>query len=477
MSNQLSGDKQNADKVIQYVPGNPAPTDPKAQIPDSALGPYDKNVKDKYVSLGKGGVIELGFPQAFSNSGNSDSDLQIYEVGPDVEDTFVEIRPTTQTLPLLDPAKDADKDGFFEVGKVPGGTSLIDIDAFFPGFNPDQLTFDAVQLTDDPNEGATKGGTVGADIDAVEVVTKDTDYDIVLDLSDPSVASNTKLQDLIQKAADFWEGIITKNIPFVNDTEVGFIDDLKIKVTINPNHDLNSLAIKSLANTGNYRLRDPLTGLTSIDIDPLTGKPLSSFDHLPYYAEIIINPDTLAKRPYYVLQTLQHEIGHAIGFNSAVLEAKQLIKELDPSTRVTFTDSKTGTSTTLASYGFTGTKALDEYHKLGGPTSHKSVPLEDIEVDPTTKKPIKSPGHWKESVFPDSNDLTFDELLVKSFKGDELMSVETPDTQDAYVSKVTLGAFEDLGFNVDMTQATEELKVFTGSLWWSGGNPLFDIPY
>ena len=69
------------------------------------------------------------------------------------EDTSVEIRPTAQTLPLLDPAKDADKDGFFEVGKVLGGTSLIDIDAFFPGFKPDQLTFDAVQLTDDPNEG------------------------------------------------------------------------------------------------------------------------------------------------------------------------------------------------------------------------------------------------------------------------------------------------------------------------------------
>jgi len=78
----------------------------------------------------------------------------VFEVGPNVEDTFVDIS----------------KDGvtWSSIGKVFGSTAGIDIDAF--GFTlADQFGF--VRLTDDPNEGGGgSGGSVGADIDAVGAI-------------------------------------------------------------------------------------------------------------------------------------------------------------------------------------------------------------------------------------------------------------------------------------------------------------------
>jgi hypothetical protein len=77
----------------------------------------------------------------------------VFEVGSDVEDTFVEI------------SKDGQE--WHSVGKVFGATDSIDIDAF--GFTPsDEFSF--VRLTDDPDEGGTTGETPGADIDAVGAI-------------------------------------------------------------------------------------------------------------------------------------------------------------------------------------------------------------------------------------------------------------------------------------------------------------------
>jgi len=107
-----------------------------------------------YVSLGDGGAITLEFiDNRLTGSGDAKLDLWIFEIGPDVEDTFVAIS----------------RDGvqFFNVGKVFGATSGIDIDAF--GFGTaDRFRF--VRLIDDTNEGAQSGVTVGADIDAVGAI-------------------------------------------------------------------------------------------------------------------------------------------------------------------------------------------------------------------------------------------------------------------------------------------------------------------
>jgi hypothetical protein len=107
-----------------------------------------------FVSLGVGGSITVAFTDNFLvGSGSPDVDLWIFEVGPDIEDTFVEIS--------------MDGVNFSNVGKVFGSTFGVDIDAF--GFGPDDR-FSFVRLTDDPAEGEIDGGTVGADIDAIGAI-------------------------------------------------------------------------------------------------------------------------------------------------------------------------------------------------------------------------------------------------------------------------------------------------------------------
>ena len=108
-----------------------------------------------FVSLGDGGSIVLRFvDNKLTGSGTTARDLHIFEVGPDVEATFVDIS----------------KDGttWFSVGAVSGATSSIDIDAFGWGVS-DQ--FEYVRLTDNGSLGGQSGATVGADIDAVGAIT------------------------------------------------------------------------------------------------------------------------------------------------------------------------------------------------------------------------------------------------------------------------------------------------------------------
>jgi hypothetical protein len=140
-----------ADSVTLYAPnivnGQPTAT---ARVASEALG----TPNGAYVSLGDGGSITLAFgDNKLTGSGTAALDLWIFEVGPDVEDTFVEIS----------------KDGvaWSSVGKVAGATSGINIDAF--GFGANDL-FGFVRLTDDTNEGDQTGSTVGADIDAVGAI-------------------------------------------------------------------------------------------------------------------------------------------------------------------------------------------------------------------------------------------------------------------------------------------------------------------
>jgi hypothetical protein len=146
-----------ADKVVSFTPGSPGPTHPDFMDPADALGAPDYpggNNQPGSVSLGNGGTIVLEFTNNILTGSDDDShDLHIFEVGSDVEDTFVEIS--------------ADGINWHAVGKVFGGTSSIDIDAFeFTTADP----FRFVRLTDDPNDGQASGDTVGADIDAVGAI-------------------------------------------------------------------------------------------------------------------------------------------------------------------------------------------------------------------------------------------------------------------------------------------------------------------
>jgi hypothetical protein len=124
-------------------------------VPDFAAAMAAGKPSHGHATLGAGGSITLQFlDNALTGSGNANLDLWIFEVGPDVEDTEVEIS----------------KDGvnWLAVGKVFGATAGIDIDKF--GGAPGDLYF-FVRLTDVASEGQTSGPSHGADIDAVGAIT------------------------------------------------------------------------------------------------------------------------------------------------------------------------------------------------------------------------------------------------------------------------------------------------------------------
>src|SRR5690606_31813701 len=96
-------------------------------------------------------------------------DLFVFEVGPLVEGSFIELRPLgTETEDALIAAgiMDSDQDGFYEFGSIGGSTADVDIDSFFDNPVGNTLFFDAIKITDDNNAGCSTA-TPGADIDGV----------------------------------------------------------------------------------------------------------------------------------------------------------------------------------------------------------------------------------------------------------------------------------------------------------------------
>jgi hypothetical protein len=149
-----------ADAVVSYTPVGPPANAYQGAFNALGIPNYSGPVCSTqagctFVSLGQGGSLTLSFvDNKLTGSGNTDFDLWVFEIGGQVEDTFV----------------DLSKDGslWTSVGKVLGSTSGIDIDAL--GFTQND-EFGFVRLTDDPNEGGGGvGGTVGADIDAVGAI-------------------------------------------------------------------------------------------------------------------------------------------------------------------------------------------------------------------------------------------------------------------------------------------------------------------
>jgi hypothetical protein len=169
-----NGEVSFADAVTSFEPGIVYDEDEMADVPfpaflgaENTLGIpdvtaqtavqcfLDQNQENcNFASLGVGGTLTVEFvDNRLTGSGDTADDLWIYEIGPDIEDTFVEISMDGNT--------------WFDVGVVSGSTKGVDIDAF--GFGPTDM-FRFVRLTDDPDEGNIDGETVGADIDAIAAI-------------------------------------------------------------------------------------------------------------------------------------------------------------------------------------------------------------------------------------------------------------------------------------------------------------------
>ncbi|TAJ73281.1 MAG: PEP-CTERM sorting domain-containing protein [Phenylobacterium sp.] len=152
-----------ADSVVSFVPGAAGIPSAAYLGQSNALGAPNYNGNPScasqaactFLSLGAGGALVLRFDDnVLTGSDDSDFDLWVFEVGPNVEDTTVDLSVDGLT--------------WLSVGSVTGSTRGIDIDAF--GFDATSA-FRYVRLIDVVNEGGTgNGGSVGADIDALGAI-------------------------------------------------------------------------------------------------------------------------------------------------------------------------------------------------------------------------------------------------------------------------------------------------------------------
>jgi|GEM_PF-1348068 len=175
-------------------------------IPEMALGVADDTGipgGDRYVSLGDGGSIKLGFDDnLIINSGDDAPDIWVFEIGSAVESMTVELRAADAiTITELNNAGvlDDNGDGFYAFGSIMGSTSSIDIDELVPVNVMGILKFNAIEITDIPSLGC-ESASPGADIDAVCALSSvsseicdngiDDDLDGFIDCDDPQLAGD-----------------------------------------------------------------------------------------------------------------------------------------------------------------------------------------------------------------------------------------------------------------------------------------------
>jgi len=107
----------------------------------------------------------------------------------------------------------------------------------------------------------------------------------------------------------------------------------------------------------------------------------------------------------------------------------------------------------------------DSYHDIGGNKDHKTVPLEEG----------TSPGHWNEWLFPDDS---WGEGLTGSWSpGDELMTTQPSLGKFPFLSPLTIGAFKDLGFEINQDYKPDMISVYSGEGGTFISNPLFNRTY
>ncbi|WP_179862161.1 OmpA family protein [Longibacter salinarum] len=145
------GEKAFADTVTSFDPGDPM-SKQTAEDGTLALGlpNYERGRGiETAITLGCGGVLELQFTDNVLID-REGPDLHVFEVGPDVEPTFVSVS--------------TDGNEWNEVGGIEGGTASVDISDVADAGD----VFRFVRLTDDGED--CSGNYPGADIDAVGAI-------------------------------------------------------------------------------------------------------------------------------------------------------------------------------------------------------------------------------------------------------------------------------------------------------------------
>lgn len=145
-----------ADSVVDYSRGSGVGAEYRLSEQSLGIPDYARRCRGcDYVSLGNGGSLTLEFTDNWLTGSDDDSlDLWVFEIGIAVEATDIAV------------SRDGLK--WFDVGRVEGATSGLDLDVF--GFGTD-ARFSFVRLTDALDGlGGRSYPSAGADIDAVGAI-------------------------------------------------------------------------------------------------------------------------------------------------------------------------------------------------------------------------------------------------------------------------------------------------------------------
>ena len=288
------------------------------------------------------------------------------------------------------------------------GTAIIGSDfmqrteriTFFPGETTKNFSVPTLRDPVESIEGAENftvivkpiGGTP-SEINSLVVIN---DYVPPLDFQIDFTFSDDAPQSLVTAAglaANLWQSVITGNLPEVNNPIFGTIDDIQISV------QLGLLSGDSDGDGNTLAQGQPLLFRTDA-----TG--------LPYLAQIGVDEADISNPALSTI--MAHEIGHCLGF---------------PTSRgwednVTPLGSDTPTN-------FTGPKAVEQYNLLFGTAAVAAgVPIEQDGGAGTAF------AHWDDETF-----------------GNELMTGTLDFTSTNPLSVITVGAFDDMGYEVNYAAA------------------------
>ena len=222
-------------------------------------------------------------------------------------------------------------------------------------------------------------------------------------------------QIIFNQAVAKWEAIITEDIP-----DDGIIDDLNLDVGLHPFYDadstvLASASLKSERNDDNFVLVEPIS-------------------FLPSSANIEFNKgriDSMSDAKMFDVSF--HEIGHALGIHGNSRSFRLFIDNSNVNSNF---GSNADPELPISNPRFTGENATFYYNQIYN-NQETSVPIE-TELFPLPNNELRGGGHWREHNVPSL--------------GNEIMTPIVNDRGNV-ISRITLGALEDIGYTVDYDQA------------------------
>lgn len=254
------------------------------------------------------------------------------------------------------------------------------------------------------------------------------DFNIDLNFNDgPGIRKFTPFQkSIIREAANRWQSVITRDLS-PEDHNGETIDDLRVNVSIrslnNPSVVAQASVLKTRANGLPYLARLEFNSDLRQAVPRITEITESQFGFMGRSAATGQNIRTDSTTDNRLFKFTVHELGHSLGLNGA---------------------SQNWINQTNNQLDFVGPNALREYRDIFNRDTAPSIPLQKLTLG--SGKTIGA--HWDRSIaspFSDDND--------RNKNVGEIMYRAVSRNRNFSLSRITVGALQDLGYGVDYSAA------------------------